>query len=93
MEISSLIPARTDASSSKTKSILPDSAWKAAADVSSFDVKFPFRVFGELTNNLAPYFAIKEKSLKDVKTADPPPQVPSTAVICGITPDAIVCFK
>ena len=45
---------------------------------------------GAFTNNLAFFSSIKVKSAIAEDTAIPPPQVPNTAEICGITPEAMV---
>ena len=54
-----------------------------------------FVEIGALVTARATDFNLKqaEKSVSVGISARPPPQLPKTAVICGITPDASVCFK
>jgi hypothetical protein len=54
---------------------------------------FPSSAFGEFTNSFPSLFSINVKSVSPGTTARPPPHIPKTAVICGITPDAIACLK
>ena len=79
-------------SSLPTPSTIPDSSlWNFALAVSHLSAVLPGMVFGEFTNNF-PFSAINVKSESAAAAASPPPQLPNTAVICGITPEAIACL-
>ena len=79
-------------SSVPTPSTKPDSSlWNFADKVSHFEASFPAIAFGAFKNNF-PFPSINVKSVIADATASPPPHFPKTAVICGITPDAIACF-
>ena len=78
---SSLICARTDASSATTSTIPASSLWNLAAAVSHFETEFPSSALGEFTNNFALEPSMKVKSVKVGIRASPPPQLPKTAVI------------
>ena len=85
-------PERTS-SSLPVKSTSPASSlWNFADAVLHLETSFPSSAFGEFTNNFAFLLSMNVKSVRAGISAIPPPQVPNTAVICGITPDASTCF-
>ena len=92
MLINSLISAKISASSATASTIPTFSLWKSALDVSHLEISFPSNALGAFTNNFAFLLSMKVKSVKVGTKASPPPQLPKIAVICGITPDANVCF-
>ena len=69
------------------------SLWNCAEAESHFSTLFPSSAFGVFTNSLPFFSSTNVKSVRAGTTAIPPPHVPKTAVICGITPDASVCFR
>ena len=81
--ISSSVPAKSTRPAS--------SPWKSADAVSHLDTWFPSSAFGEFTKSFPFLDSMNVKSVIAGMSAIPPPQVPNTAVICGITPDAIAC--
>ena len=82
----------SSASSATTSTIPTSSIWNLADAVSHFETSLPAMAFGEFTNNFALAASMKVKSVNVGIIARPPPQLPKIAVICGITPEAFVCF-
>ena len=90
--IRSLILVRIVASSATTSTIPLSSDWNTALEESHFATEFPSSALGALTKSFPFFSSMKVKSVSVGNRASPPPQLPSTAVIWGITPEASVCF-
>ena len=85
----SLRTAAITSSSLPVKSTFPASAWKEAELVSFLSALFPSTASGVWTKSFAPSDISAKSESAGIKER-PPPHVPNTTVICGITPEDMI---